>query len=266
MDPNQKTRRSKLLTSLAVLAGIGGVATWKWDAIVAHPAATGAIDAIAANPVVSALIGAVAAFLTAVAAFLVKVRGKLEDKWAGSVADWVDAQVRLWGSLLLSGFRRRYYRQLRYRHRVFNVRGLRTRGTFTLELEKVFVELRVAPQSHPDLSPGLLRSEGLTGKRSVWDLLVSDQSAFRNLAIIGPRARRPEWMVVKWQQFIYLMNNGHRDTWFSDRRIRLASFEALRCAATARSARFGLPPSSRISTPPGVSPNRLRSLERRLGY
>lgn len=35
-------------------------------------------------------------------------------------------------------FRRAYQRHLVYEHRVFNIKGLRTRGTYTIELEQVF--------------------------------------------------------------------------------------------------------------------------------
>lgn len=120
------------------------------------------------------------------AAFLGQVWQRLEWRWADSLADWIDAQVRLYGSLLLSGFRRRYYRQLRYRHRVFNIRGLQTQGVFTLELEKVFVDLKVAPQSVEAVSPTVLRAEGLSRNSSVWELLVSGHAAFRSLAVVGP--------------------------------------------------------------------------------
>lgn len=98
-----------------------------------------------------------------------------------SVLDLIEAQ---W--LRLYGFRRRYFRRLRTRHRTFNVQGIATRGAFPLELEQVFVDLKVAPQSLQDLSPALLRAESLTEKRSVWKLLISRHSAFRSLAVIGP--------------------------------------------------------------------------------
>ncbi len=111
------------------LAAVSALAWWQWDRLVSHPW-------------VSAAVAAGAALLAAVVGLGKKVWAELEGKWAKSVAEWIDAQVRLYGSLLFSGFRRRYYRQLLYRHRVFNVRGLQTQGVFTLELEKVFVDLR----------------------------------------------------------------------------------------------------------------------------
>ncbi len=174
--PYQKPSWGRFVRSGLVLAVASAMSYWQWDAI---------RDAVVANPVVCVVLSAGAAVLAALLAFGRKVWTILKNKWAQSVADWIDAQARLWGSLILSGFRRRYFKQLLYRHRVFNVRGLRTQG-FSLELEKVFVELRVAPQSVAQLSPALLSAEGLTGKRSVWELLVSRHGAFRSLAIIGP--------------------------------------------------------------------------------
>jgi energy-coupling factor transporter ATP-binding protein EcfA2 len=48
---------------------------------------------------------------------------------------------------LASQYQRRYLARLIRDHRTFNVRGLRTQGAFAIRLEKVFVELRVVPNS-----------------------------------------------------------------------------------------------------------------------
>ncbi len=121
------------------------------------------------------------ALIALLVAFFLKVWVILEQKWATSLAGWIDAELRL----VFSGFRRRYFRHLVYRHRVFNVRGLRTQGAFTLELENVFVNLKVAHRSVQQLNPDLLHAENLRGKREIWDLLTSDHMAFRSLAVIG---------------------------------------------------------------------------------
>src|SRR5207248_6682474 len=80
------------------------------------------------------------------------------------------------------------YRQLHYRHRVFNVKGLETRGEYTLELNQVFVDLRVAPgpgRADPaSLDP--LRSEVKSGHQSIWEFLASRSTADHSLAILGP--------------------------------------------------------------------------------
>ena len=66
---------------------------------------------------------------------------ELEKDAVKATADWLLNAIRIG----LSDFRRRYNQQVYFDHRFFNVRGLRTQGNFTLELERVFVELRIAP-------------------------------------------------------------------------------------------------------------------------
>ncbi len=145
---------------------VGGICYWQWN--------------------LGALFSVLAGFGSAILTLCVwLLRERIEGRWSKSIADGFEANVRLYGSLIFSGFRRRYYKQLCYRHRVFNVRGLRTRGIFSLELEKVFVDLKVAPQSIEAVSPDLLQRENLTRHSSIWELLVSVHSAFRSLAVIG---------------------------------------------------------------------------------
>jgi energy-coupling factor transporter ATP-binding protein EcfA2 len=119
--------------------------------------------------------------------FMAKVWQRLEKRWVDQVADWLDARVR--GLFSGRGYRKRYLQHLVYRHRDFDVKGLTTQGIYTLELEKVFVELSVAPQPMHQVSPDPIRSlpEALReGRHVVWDYLESEQMASQNLAIIGP--------------------------------------------------------------------------------
>ena len=62
------------------------------------------------------------------------------------------------------GFRRRYNQQVIYKHRVFNVSGLQTKGAHTLEVEQVFVELRVAPGHIQQANVNPLAFKELIGK------------------------------------------------------------------------------------------------------
>ena len=97
-----------------------------------------------------------------------KVWPELEKQAINATADWLLNIVRIG----LSGFRRRYNKQIYYDHRFFNVRGLRTQGNFTLELERVFVELRIAPAAGS--VPGrinLLADQELQGSKPIWDFL-----------------------------------------------------------------------------------------------
>ncbi len=158
-----------LLLLLLLGAPLVGVSIWQWNAIRTNPLA--------------AALGALAyVILIAALAFPGKVWEDLQGRWSKSAADWIDIEVRL----LFSPFRRSYYQTLRYRHRVFNVRGLRTQGTYTLELEKVFVDLRLAPQNPQAVSADLLHKGTSLGKLSIWDLLSSGVEAHKTLVIIGP--------------------------------------------------------------------------------
>jgi len=92
-------------------------------------------------------------------------------------------------NLWFSSFRRRYNQHIFFEHRVFNVRGLRTRGTFTLELEQVFVDLRIAPTyspQHANFDP--ISTREMAGNRPLWYFLqIGKRSRKKRLvfAIIG---------------------------------------------------------------------------------
>jgi len=93
---------------------------------------------------------------------------KLEKDAVNATAAWLLNAVRIG----LSGFHRRYNRQVYYDHRFFNVRGLRTQGNFTLELERVFVELRIAPAAGSISGRiNLLADVELQGSKPIWDFL-----------------------------------------------------------------------------------------------
>ena len=69
-------------------------------------------------------------------------------------------------------FRRPYNQNVIFEHRVFNVRGLRTQGTFMLKLEKVFVELRIAHAHKPQqASVNPVFAKTFTNSHPIWDFL-----------------------------------------------------------------------------------------------
>lgn len=97
-----------------------------------------------------------------------KIWPTLEKEAVNATAAWLLNAVRIG----LSGFRRRYNQQVYYDHRFFNVRGLRTQGNFTLELERVFVELRIAPAAGSISGRiNLLADAELQGSKPIWDFL-----------------------------------------------------------------------------------------------
>ncbi len=64
---------------------------------------------------------------------------RLEKPWLDAAAIAIDYQVQSF----ISRFRRKYLQHLYYQCRDFDVKGLTTQGKYALELERVFVELRV---------------------------------------------------------------------------------------------------------------------------
>lgn len=88
------------------------------------------------------------------------------------------------------GYRDDYNQVLTYLHRNFDVKGLTTQGTFTLELQQVFVDLALAPQTRTSTRassdplrpmPANLRK----GRHALWDYLNAQQIQDRHLVILG---------------------------------------------------------------------------------
>ncbi len=135
------------------------------------------------QPIVAALLALLYEVIVFAGAFLKKVWEKeLEPEAIKATGEWIKAAVRGFAP----GFTRRYNQQVMYDYRIFNVRGLRTTGTFTLELEHVFVDLRIAPANPQHACANSVLFRELEGNRPVWDFL---RAAARNkgiaLAIIG---------------------------------------------------------------------------------
>src|SRR5437879_4238544 len=106
---------------------------------------------------------------------------RLKDRWLDVAAQWVDYRVQE----LVSGYRRKYVEHVSYECRDFDVKGLSTQGTYTLELQRVFVELSVDPRPLHQTSqdpiaklPERLRQ----GRHDIWEYLAVG----RNLALLGP--------------------------------------------------------------------------------
>jgi energy-coupling factor transporter ATP-binding protein EcfA2 len=117
--------------------------------------------------------------------FVFRVWQKLESRWVDRIVEWMDTELQA----IFSGYHKRYLEHLVYRHRAFDVKGLTTQGIYTLELERIFVELTVAPQAlqHVSVDPIRKVPESLReGRHIIWDYLQSEQMAGQNLAIIGP--------------------------------------------------------------------------------
>src|SRR5690349_21406473 len=90
-------------------------------------------------------------------------------------------------------FRKKYFTLLQYQHRDFDIKGLSTQTIHTLDLEQVFVELKLQPQvahntSSDPLSrkPNKLRSDSFP----IWHFfsLLAEDEKMQNakIAIVGP--------------------------------------------------------------------------------
>ena len=112
--------------------------------------------------------------------------------------DEADAGGRKLAGLLIKGiyslpeklqwrFKYRYYQSLIFTCRDYETQGLKTKGPFTLDLEKVFVPLRVKPESPGKISPNIVQSREPDEDLRIWDLLAASrsQNAYRSMVIIG---------------------------------------------------------------------------------
>ena len=92
------------------------------------------------------------------------------------------------GGIGQRGYKKKYLKYVFFRHRNFDVKGLSTQGTYTLELQQVFVELSMAPLPVHQLSSGLLHlpEELQTVTHTVWYYLLEDNGEYSDYAVIGP--------------------------------------------------------------------------------
>src|SRR5215510_14134018 len=138
------------------------------------------------HPVLAATMGLLYEIAVVAAAFSKKVWAELEKDAIKATADWVRAAARNFKP----GFRRRYNKEIIYEYGVFNVRGLGLINTFTLNLDQVFVDLKIASSCNPQRS-GMdpIAEKELTGNRPIWEFLSvkrgKDEPAAA-LAVIGP--------------------------------------------------------------------------------
>jgi predicted NACHT family NTPase len=111
---------------------------------------------------------------------------RLQSRWVDRLAEKVDGFV----VGLAPGYRKRYLEHLSYRHRNFDVKGLTTQGIYTLDLQSVFVELRIVPTPTHQIStdplapvPAAPVPAELRGQRPIWDYMNAD--SLKNLAVLG---------------------------------------------------------------------------------
>ena len=132
--------------------------------------------------------------LILVARFFYEILNRLLKKWeieqeqlASRVADAIWSEIEVWVWKFTSPFKQQYYQSLIYKCRDFRTQGLKTKGPFTLDLEKVFVPLRIAPETLDKISAAIIQASDQADNHSIWDFLVAGkkQSAYHRIAIIG---------------------------------------------------------------------------------
>ncbi len=108
------------------------------------------------------------------------------------LSEWIIVQLEKhvvqWWWLVTANFKRKYYQQLVFQCRDYRTQGLKTKGPFALNLEKVFVPLRIGPESIGQISSDMLKAKADKNVLSIWDLLIKERGAFahQRLAILGP--------------------------------------------------------------------------------
>lgn len=138
--------------------------------MLAGPIAAGVLYEVTRKPARILLLTAIYEVLVVLGGFVIKIWDELQKRWIHRIADWIDTRVQS----VLSRYRKRYLQHVYYRHRDLDVKGLSTQGPYTLELEDIFVDLSILPQSAHQASSDLLRAIPevlLTGQHSIWEYL-----------------------------------------------------------------------------------------------
>lgn len=128
--------------------------------------------------------------------FIVELINRLSQRWeaeqqqlAVRFADTIWSQLEVWLWEFTSPFQRKYYQSLIYACQDYRTQGLKTKGPFTLDFEKVFVPLRVAPECVEQIGSAMIQSRVRADTpKNIWECLEASKnySTYRSIAIIGP--------------------------------------------------------------------------------
>lgn len=106
-------------------------------------------------------------FSICVIIFIKKVWQKLEPDLVNVTAQEIKYAV----INTLSRFPQRYKKKVIYEHRIFNVSGLRIQGMHAVEVEQVFVELRIAPEYSKKTATNLIGVKENPESQTIWTFL-----------------------------------------------------------------------------------------------
>ena len=168
--PSPQSRLPTVILLLVATLAVPSVAAWAFA------------GEITQHPWQAVGLALVYEMLVLIAGFITQVWQKLQSRWVDRVAENLDA----FAHALDPGYQRRYLAHLGYRHRNFDVKGLGTQGIYTLELQRVFVELRIAPKPLNKMSTDPIPPlpQELRGQHPIWDYVHSP--TLKKLAVIGP--------------------------------------------------------------------------------
>jgi energy-coupling factor transporter ATP-binding protein EcfA2 len=136
------------------------------------------------NLTVSIVITVLYELVVLIGGFMGKVWQRLGDTWADRLANDIDLDLQS----AFSRYRRRYLEYLVFQNRSFDVKGLSTQGPYNLELEGVYVQLNVDPNTPQGVTANPLQGlpEHLhSGSHSIWQYLSSRNPKISNYAILG---------------------------------------------------------------------------------
>jgi energy-coupling factor transporter ATP-binding protein EcfA2 len=139
---------------------------------------------ITEHPLLALIIGLLYEMSVLIFGFVGQVWQKLQNRWVDRCVEWLDNIIQ--GNV--SRYQKEYYQYLYYQHRDFDVKGLTTLGTFALELDQIFVELRIDPTTLKQVSRSLvpLPRTLSEGDHSIWDYLAFQPLKNQHLVVIGP--------------------------------------------------------------------------------
>jgi energy-coupling factor transporter ATP-binding protein EcfA2 len=123
--------------------------------------------------------------------FLTQIWEKLKQPWIEAIANRIDQGTRS----ILSHYHHHYCRYFTYEHRDLDMKGITTQGVYTLDLEDVFIELRVDPKAPHAASVDPLRmstnlslvpAELRNSSHTIWEYLATPHLRNQHFVVLGP--------------------------------------------------------------------------------
>src|SRR6266568_3934864 len=136
------------------------------------------------HPLFSIIICLIYEMLIFLIGFLAKIWQKLESRWADRITDAFDQ----WTMYIFHNYRKQYLRYIEYQYRDFDVKGLTIQGPFALELNQVFIELRIDPATLQQVSTNPVQAPQniMNERNSIWHYLASPSLQKQNFVVTGP--------------------------------------------------------------------------------